>query len=206
MEIRDFIFPFTKKGASGLKSDGIAIQFSEEQLKQEKQKCEEIAENTISEAKESGYFKDDFLSIFAEKIYSISKVGYGYTDPFDKNDFLTLEEKKSLNLNARAKYPRELINGLTEKGLGAAKNRDFIKNMFLRNFHKVSRKYELSHLKESGCKYVTISNSGDERDCKAIKRLKKHWPIDEVPELPLSNCNSEYCRCCYIADEKELMD
>ena len=90
MEIRDFIFPFTKKGASGLKSDGIAIQFSEEQLKQEKQKCEEIAENTISEAKESGYFKDDFLSIFAEKIYSISKVGYGYTDPFDKNDFLTL--------------------------------------------------------------------------------------------------------------------
>ena len=30
MEIRDFIFPFTKKGVSGLKSDGIAIQFSEE--------------------------------------------------------------------------------------------------------------------------------------------------------------------------------
>lgn len=66
MEIRDFIFPFTKKGASGLKSDGIAIQFSEEQLKQEKQKCEEIAEDTISEAKESGYFKDDFC-LFSQK-------------------------------------------------------------------------------------------------------------------------------------------
>ncbi len=192
-----------KEIVSDSKTDGIGIQLSGEQLKQEKQKCEEIAESTISEAKESGYFKDDFLSVFAEKIYSISKVGYGYTEPFDKNDFLTLEEKKSLNLNTRAKYSRELINGLTEKGLIAAQNKDFVKNMFLRNSYIVSRKYELAYLRELGCQYVQILDCNDERDCKGIKKLKKLWSIDEVPKLPLPDCNSEYCRCMYVASDKD---
>jgi hypothetical protein len=49
-------------------------------------------------------------------------------------------------------------------------------------------------MKEMGLKKVK-----DERDCKAIKRFRKVWPIDEVPELPLPNCKADYCRCTYVA-------
>ena len=185
-------------------TDSVLLELSGENLKREQQKCNEISEQTIMEATKSGFFLNEFLPCFSEKIRSISKVGVSYKDPFDKTDCLTLEEKKGLNLNTRAKYSRELINGLTEKGLEAAKNQYFIENMFYRNFHKVSRKYELEHLKELGLKYVLISDSNDDRDCNAIKALKKRWLIEEVPELPLPQCNSEYCRCMYLPDEDEL--
>ncbi len=184
--------------------DSVFIELSGENLKKEQKKFNEIAEKIIIEATESGFFKKDFLPYFSEKIRSITQVGFSYRDPFNKNDCLTLEEKKNLNLNTRAKYSRELIDGLTEKGITAAKNQNFIEDMFLRNFHNVSRKCELEQLKETGLKYVIISNCNDERDCKAVGLLKKRWLIDEVPELPLPECNAEYCRCIYMADTNEL--
>lgn len=185
--------------------ESIGIKLSGKALDEENKKYAEIADRTVIEAKESGFFKEEFIPILSEKIKNISKVGYGYLDPFDKTVCLTLEEKKSLNLNTRAKYSKELINGLTEKGiLEVGNNRDFVKNMFLRNSHKVSRKYELKRLKEMGIKKVVLLDCNDERDCKAIKRLKKRWNIDEVPELPLPQCTAEYCRCMYIADDSEF--
>ena len=187
-------------------TNSVFIGLSGEALKKEQRKYDEISEQTVVEARKSGYFKNDFLPYFSEKIRSVSKVGFSYRDPFDKTDCLTLEEKKRFNLNTRAKYSRELINGLTEKGLEAAKDQHFIENMFYRNFHRVSRKYELEHLKEMGLKYVVISNSNDVRDCEAIKNLKKRWLIEEVPELPLPQCNSEYCRCMYLPDDNELCE
>lgn len=206
MEIRKFfLIGHTSKDEKQNSTDSIGIRLTGKALETENRKYAEVADTTITEANESGFFKDEFLPILSEKIKSISKLGYGYSDPFDKTDYLSLEEKKFLNLNTRAKYSRELINGLTEKGiLEAGKNKDFVKVMFLRNFHKISRKYELLRLKELGLNKVAISNCDDERDCKAIKRLKKHWNIDEVPELPLPQCTADYCRCMYIADESEL--
>lgn len=185
--------------------ESIGIKLSGKALDEENKKYAEIAARTVIEAKESGFFKEEFIPILSEKIKNISKVGCSYLDPFDKTVCLTLEEKKSLNLNIRAKYSKELINGLTEKGiLEVGNNRDFVKNMFLRNFHKVSRKYELKRLKEMGIKKVVLLDCNDERDFKAIKQLKKHWNIDEIPELPLPQCTAEYCRCMYIADDSEL--
>ena len=186
------------------KTESLGLKLSGKALEKEIKKYKEIADKTIIEAKESGFFKDEFLPILSERIESVSQLGYAYTDPFNKTDCLSLEEKKSLNLNTRAKYSRELINGLTEKGISeAGSNKDFMKNMFLRNFHKVSRKYDLEHLKELGIKFVIISDCDDERDCKAIKKLKKKWPIDEVPELPLPQCDAAYCRCTYLGDYSE---
>lgn len=187
------------------KKESISIKLTVEQEKQEKEKYTEIAEQTIVNVNISGYFKSEFLPIIAEKVRKNTIPGYGYTDFFNKEDCLTLEEKKELGLNTRRKYSRELINALTKKGLTAENPNILLENIWLAAFHKVSRKYELQRLKDLGVKYVQILDCNDERDCKAIKKCKKRWLIDEVPELPLPNCNADYCRCSYIADEKELL-
>lgn len=199
------LFETTKKRLNNFVTTSSRIPLNKNQQNLELQKYKEIAENTIITVNESGYFKSDFLPILSEMIYSITKPGCTYTDPFNKNACLSLEEKKDLGLNSRRKYSRELINGLTTKGLKAEDPNDLLKNIWFQNFHKISRKYELNRLKELGLKYVQILNCGDERDCKSVKHCKKRWPINEVPELPLPGCNADYCRCCYIADEKELL-
>ena len=183
----------------------IGIKLDDEHQAQENAKCKEIAEMTIAAAETSGYFKPDILPVIAEKIRALSVPGYAYSGPFDKEDVLSLEEKKALGLNTRRKYSRELINGLTEKGIAAENPNDLLKNLFMQSCGKVSRKYELARLKELGLKYVQIIDCEDARDCKAVKRCKKRWLIDEVPELPLSGCDAEYCRCQYVADEKEML-
>lgn len=186
--------------------DEIGVELSPEQEKREEEKYHEIAEQTISALEASGYFKADYLPVLADKIRERTVPGYRYSDPFDKKDCLTLEEKKKYGLNTKRKYSRELINGLTEKGLATEDPNELVKNTWLANFHKVSRKYELEKLREMGVKYVKILHCNDERDCKAIKLCKKRWPIDEVPELPLPNCNSPYCRCMYLSDIKDIMN
>lgn len=185
---------------SGTKQS-LGIKPNAEQEKEHVEKIEQI----IIAIKDSGYFKPEFLPEITKKIREKTLIGYGYIDPFDKENCLTLEEKKALNLNTRRKYSRELINALTEKGLAAENPNDLLKNIWLGTSFKISRKYELQRLKALGLKYVQISNCNDERDCKAIKRCKKRWLIDKVPELPLPGCNAEYCRCSYAADEKELL-
>lgn len=199
-KVLDTEIPFTKD------ANPIGIKPSAEQAENETQKINEIAEKTIVTAQSSGYFKAEFLPVLSEKIKSNTHFGYGYIDPFNKEDCLTLEEKKALGLNTRRKYARELINGLTKKGLAAEDPNDLLKIMWLANSNKVSRKYELQRLKDEGFKYVKILNCNDERDCAAVKHCKKRWLIDEVPELPLPKCDAEYCRCTYIADEKELFE
>ena len=184
----------------------IGVNLSPEQEKREEQKYHEIAEQTISAIEASGYFKAEYLPTLAEKIRARTIPGYRYSDPFDKKDYLTLEEKKELGLNTKRKYSRELINGLTEKGLAAENPNVLVENIWLANMHKVSRKYKLQELKDAGFKYVRILDCNDARDCKAVKLCKKRWPIDEVPELPLPNCDAPYCRCMYISDVKDFLN
>lgn len=181
--------------------DDIGITLSDERQKEEDKKYHEIAEQTILDLEASGCFKSDYLSLLADKIRKRTVPGYRYSDPFDKNDCLTLEEKKQHGLNTKRKYSRELINGLTEKGLATEDPNELVKNTWLANFHKISRKYKLRELKKLGVQYVRIRTCEDIGDCKAVKLCKKRWPIDEVPELPLPKCNAPYCRCDYAMDD-----
>jgi hypothetical protein len=172
----------------------------------EYEKFREIADSTITDIEESGFFKIEKSSIIAEKIKRITRPGYGYSDPFSYEDCLTLDEKKQLGINTRLKFSREMFDVLTEIGIKHPNPKELIKNIWLKNFHKIHRKYDLERLRELGLKTVRIEDCGDERDCKAIKRIKKIWSIDEVPELPLPNCKAEYCRCSYIMDDESMFD
>jgi hypothetical protein len=92
-----------------------------------------------------------------------------------------------------------MIETFTEKGIKEPYPKEIFKNIFYKNFHKIHRKYDLKDMKNCGITKVKIEDCGDDRDCNAVKRLKKIWAINEVPELPLPQCKADYCRCCYIA-------
>lgn len=182
--------------------DAIGITLSDGRQKEEDQKYYEISEKTIADIEASGYFKPDYLPIIAKKIREKTKAGYRYTDPFDKKDWLKAKEKRELGLDPKKSYTWELLEALSEKGLATEEPTELVKNIWQANFHKTSRQYDLRRFKKLGVKYVKICTCEDTRDCKAIQRFKKRWPIDEVPELPLPICNAKYCRCRYAMDDK----
>ena len=90
---------------------------------------------------------------------------------------------------------------LTDEGIKKEANEKLLENIYYQNYHKACRKRYLVRMKSIGIKKVEISDCGDERDCPKIKRLKKTWLIDEIPELPLPGCTAPYCRCSYIAKD-----
>jgi hypothetical protein len=118
-------------------------------------------------------------------------------------ELLNLLEEKNAWINNQNVH-KEIIDYLSEKVLKKIDSKEIdpdeiISNIYYQNFHKVGRRRDLLRMKETGIKKVRIEDCGDERDCKAIKRFRKIWPIDEVPELPLPTCKADYCRCTYIA-------
>jgi hypothetical protein len=193
-KVLDLEIPGTKKTIP-------AVEFrrSDSEQKKDDDKFMEIAEGIIAEIAQSGYFKAEKLPMLSEMVHRITRPGYGYLDPFSYEDCLTLDEKKALGLNTRQKYSREMVECFSDAGLHHENPKEILKVLYYKIFHKISRKYELIRMKEVGIKTVKIEDCGDERDCQKIKKLKKLWPIDQVPELPLSGCTSEYCRCSYIA-------
>jgi hypothetical protein len=144
----------------------------------------------------SAFFKQDKIPEILKRIRDTDEYS---NNIFSYDDCLSLEEKKSLGLETRRKYPREMLDFMTDLGLKHDDPQGIISNIYYQADHKIQRKKELDRLKAAGFKTVKIEDCGDQRDCKAIKRLKKVWPIDEVPELPLPNCKADYCRCTYIA-------
>jgi hypothetical protein len=157
----------------------------------EPQRQETVA-GTMRDIEASGFFKPDKMVELQNLIDNSILIGHGYIDPFSYDDLLSLEEKKELGLNTRLKISRQMVSFMTEKGLALKNPKDAVKNMCLKNFHAVARKYELIRMKDAGIEKVKILDCGDERDCSKIKRFKKIWPIDQVPELPLPGCTSAY--------------
>jgi hypothetical protein len=149
----------------------------------------------------SGFFKPEKLPLL-EKI--IPKIGGYNNDPFSYADCLSDDEKMALHINTEHKVSREMVDCMSEKGLAQQDPRNIIPIIYYMNFFAVSRKYKLLELKARGVKTVKIENLGGTLDCKAIGPHEKVFPIDQVPVLPLSQCDAPYCRCEYVPwDDQE---
>ena len=117
-----------------------------------------------------------------------------------EGNLLSLDQKKELKLNSKKKYGDKYIQTLTEIGLADKASVDFLINSYYQAFWISSRKFEINKIKKSGITKCRISTCNDERDCEAIKKYgKKVFNIDDVPELPLAECTSDYCRCMIVA-------
>lgn len=181
---------------------GYGIPAADEQGELERKSNEEVMKLVEAKIVASGLFRAEKIPELVERLKE-GVVPFGRINTqvaFDGDVILTVKEKKALGLNTRMKYSKKFIECLETSTLGSIEPKAALEGMHLDAFHRVSRKQELLSFKKLGLvKQVKIVPVGDERDCAKIKRFKKLWQIEEVPELPLPGCNAPYCRCMYEA-------
>ncbi|OCG10785.1 hypothetical protein A9G09_11775 [Gilliamella sp. wkB292] len=121
------------------------------------------------------------------------------------DEFLTTEEKKSLNLNSRMKIHKKIISVLTDDALDNESNpKNIILNLVYSARNKVSLNEELKKIKELKIKNLKVLNVGDARDCDwCISMDKKIIPADtDYVALINQNCTCDYYRGRILADIK----
>ncbi len=58
----------------------------------------------------------------------------------------------------------------------------------------------LNELRLVGMKFIGVLGSNTPGDCDACRSIKgQKFPIEEVPPLPLPDCQKEFCKCIYLA-------
>lgn len=119
---------------------------------------------------------------------------------FREEPCLSLDEKKLYGINTRQKINKTYFNLLSEQG----KHQEYIlidlENIILSSEQKIHNKYQLLEYKSLRINKVQISCCNDDRDCPAVKKYcNKVYSINNVPELPLPECNADVCRCLYLS-------
>ncbi|NOU01639.1 MAG: hypothetical protein HOO95_08730 [Gallionella sp.] len=157
----------------------------------------EIMELLEKGIRTSGYFKEEKIpDLLADlKRYISTSDRINIKGALDGSVLLSVEEKKSLGLNAKMKYSKRFIEYFNPSVFETIEPRSAVENLYLNAFHKVSRKNELLKMKrDAGIKQIRVVAG----ECSNIKKLrKKIYGIDEVPELPLSDCDCNYCLCYF---------
>ncbi|MDR2767986.1 MAG: hypothetical protein LBB82_06630 [Treponema sp.] len=160
----------------------------------------EILTGLMRDIERSGYFKEEKLP-YMETI--IPKIGGYFTDPFSYNDCLSDEEKAAAHIDPDLKISREMVDCMSEKGLSEKDPRQIIPILYYLNVFGISRKYKLMELRARGVTRVRIISMGGDGDCEEIKNHDGVYSINNVPALPLPECNAAYCRCDFEACEEE---
>lgn len=110
---------------------------------------------------------------------------------------LTHEIKRALGMRANAKLGDAYIAALTTEGKTRIMDAAFL--VIQRVMHQTNVENALEDAREFGGLLELISPA-DERTCAAALRLDGHvFAPDKAPELPLPDCDADYCRCLYAA-------
>jgi hypothetical protein len=196
-KIREILIEKSKNGdrqAAMSAAKYLAAYLSTDPFKKNEIVRKEALECIMKDVENSGFFKPEKLP-HLERI--IPKIGGYNNDPFSYADCLSAEEKEALHINTEHKVSREMVDCMSEKGLAQRDPRNIIPVIYYMNYFAVSRKYKLLELKARGVKKVKIENVGGNLDCGTVGTHEKIFPIDQVPELPLPQCDAPYCRCEY---------
>lgn len=157
----------------------------------------EIMELLEKGIRTSGYFKEEKIpDLLADlKRYISTSDRINIKGALDGSVLLSTEEKRSLGLNAKMKYSKRFIEYFNPSAFETIEPKSAVENLYLNAFHKVSRKNELLRMKrDAGIKQVRIVPG----ECQNIKQLrKKIYNIEEVPELPLPDCDCNFCLCYF---------
>lgn len=114
--------------------------------------------------------------------------------------FLSVEEKRKLGLNTRAKYSHAFIACCDPAALKSVDPKDALGEMHLAAYHAVERERQLARLKrEKVVKTVKIFPLGNPDACAKVQRMKRAYKLEEVPMLPVAGCDATCCMCGYDA-------
>lgn len=114
----------------------------------------------------------------------------------DPVDFAT---KKSLGVRRNAKLGTTYLSALTDAGRKRALDAAFL--VVQRAMQDRSLRHQLASLRDvrSGIDGVRILSVEDDQTCAAAKAQEGAlYSLDDVPLLPLPQCDADYCRCCLI--------
>ena len=189
----------TKSGSIG---SGFGVSMNKNEIDLERQSNDEVMKIVEGRIVKSGFFIPEKIPELMAGLKS-GAIPFGRVNTqvaFDGDTLLTVEEKKALGLNTRMKYSKKLISYFDPKSFKTIEPKSTLEQMQLEAFHRVSRKKELLKLKQMGwVKQVKICSMGGGSDCSKIRKSKKVYNINEVPELPLEGCNAAFCSCSYEA-------
>lgn len=177
-----------------------AIPVTAEMLEKEKRDNDEVMRLLEANIRTSGLFRGDKIPELVSKLRGGSSLFARVNTKivFEGDTYLSVEEKRALGLNTRMKYSKAFIEYFDPTTLIATEPKSVIEDMHLNAFHRVARKRDLVNFRELGfVTHVKIVPVGDARDCNEIKRFKKIHDLSRVPDLPLPECTSPYCRCLY---------
>ena len=150
------------------------------------------------EISRSTLIKEDAKSTLINDFNLLSSPNFG-------DEFLTLEEKKLLNLNSRMKIHKKIISVLTDDALDNESNpKNIILNLVYSARNKVSLNQELEKIKELKIKSLKVLNVGDARDCDWCNSMHKKFISSDTDYVALinENCTCDYYRGLLIADIK----
>ena len=121
------------------------------------------------------------------------------------DEFLTLEEKKSLKLNTRMKIPKKVIAVLVEDFLDDETNpKDTILNIVYSAKNKIHLNEELEKTKQLKIKNVKVLNLDNGTECDWCNSMHKKIISSDTDYVALinENCACDYYRGLLIADIK----
>lgn len=142
--------------------------------------------------------KEDCKSNLIKEFNLLSSPDFG-------DEFLTTEEKKSLNLNSRMKIYKKVITVLDKTALDNESNpKDIILNLVRSANNKVHLNEELEKIRKLKIKNVKISNTGDKRDCDWCASMNRKIISSDTDYVALinENCTCDYYRGRLLSDIK----
>ena len=188
---------------------------SEKQIKQKS----EIEKAEIEKALiDSGLFKADASNWIPKIILSNIDKGSKVIDlAIRKHGVpLSVEEKRQHGIRGNAKVSKEYLLSLTDEG-----KKDPIRAAFIAvqpilhkwsmrrikaivsntmQLNKQNQKAKTSYIEME----IELCCAKDDRTCKAALELDgTRFPQGEAPDLPLPDCDSEYCRCLFLYHTKK---
>jgi hypothetical protein len=156
---------------------------------------------------ESGLFKADASDWISEIILSNIDKGLKVIDLAIRKcgEPLSLEEKRQHEIRTNAKVSKQYFLSLTAEGKkDPIRATNTIVSRILHKQYLQNQKEGILKTEKLGIEMeYEFTCARDDRTCKAALALDgERFTRDEAPDLPLQDCDSEYCRCLFLFHAK----
>jgi len=154
----------------------------------------------------SGLFKQDSFDWIVKIISDNKNSSYGSIDRKIRTsgELMSGEEIENLGLRPNAKISRNYYHSLSDKGKEDIGGAAFLVTQRILHAVSIFDQHEkisrsMPNAPDVYEAEVMLSSDGDDEGsdaCSAALDLQgKRFRFNEVPELPLPNCDADYCRC-----------
>lgn len=178
------------------KKNSLAIELSKDEVEQKQKLMKKIALEELE--------KIDFFNRTQNDVILKHLLGNG--NLFKNEDYLTVDEKKALGINARLKISRSLVKifdkSKVDDGFFKDKNpKKILSNLAYQVEFKATKIQNIKKYKSAGIKKIELLRAGQSKDCDWCKKQNgKIMDIDkDIIKFIYDNCKCDYNRIAVVA-------